>query len=172
MCASVSGVSSMPTCQACYTWHAYYKYHAWRALLCVLNYSQTCDSYNIRIFFAIDRCLLCKSKFIFILSEFLLNSEIIFNIRSIFICATAALTETFETFSRAELCWAPYKTNENIVKVKEKIITKNWWNLCKNMPYLKTVYIKIHWLQYIPFPMVECNLNPWLEFLAACLKIR
>ena len=27
--------------------------------------------------------------------------------------------------------------------------------------------LKIYWPQYLPSPMVECNLNPWLEFLAA-----
>ena len=27
--------------------------------------------------------------------------------------------------------------------------------------------LKIYWLQYLASPMVECNLNPWLEFLAA-----
>ena len=100
--------------------------------LCFLNYSQTCDSYNIRVLFAMDRCLLSKRRFIFILSAFLLNSEIIFNIRSIFLCANAVLTKTLKTFSRAECYSALYKINENIMKVNEKIIAKNWWNLCKN----------------------------------------
>ena len=100
--------------------------------LCFLNYSQTCDSYNIRALFAMDRCLLSKRRFIFILSAFLLNSEIIFNIRSIFLCANAVLTKTLKTFSRAECYSALYKINENIMKVNEKIIAKNWWNLCKN----------------------------------------
>ena len=27
---------------------------------------------------------------------------------------------------------APHKINENLMKVNEKIIAKNWWNLCKN----------------------------------------
>ena len=99
--------------------------------LCFLNYSQTCDSYSIRVLFAMDRCLLSKRRFIFILSAFLLNSEIIFNIRSIFLCANAVLTETLKTFSRAEFYSALYKINENIMKVNEKIIAKNWWNLCK-----------------------------------------
>ena len=99
--------------------------------LCFLNYSQTCDSYNIRVLFAIGRCLLSKSKFVYILSAFLLNSEIIFNIRSIFLCANAVLTKTLKTFSRAECYSALYKINENIMKVNEKIIAKNWWNLCK-----------------------------------------
>ena len=99
--------------------------------LCFLNYSQTCDSYSIRVLFAMDRCLLSKRRFIFILSAFLLNSEIIFNIRSIFLCANAVLTKTLKTFSRAECYSALYKINENIMKVNEKIIAKNWWNLCK-----------------------------------------
>ena len=79
-----------------------------------------------------NRCLLSKRKFFFILSAFLLKSEIIFNIRSIFLCATAALTETRKTFSNAEFHLAPYKINENLMKVNEKIIAKYWWNLCKN----------------------------------------
>ena len=100
--------------------------------LCFLNYSQTCDSYNKRVLFTIDSCLLSKSKFVFILSAFLLNSEIIFNIRSRFLCAPAVLTETLKTFSRAEFYSAFYKINENIMKVNEKLIAKDWWNLCKN----------------------------------------
>ena len=100
--------------------------------LCFLNYSQTCDSYNIRVLFAMDRCLLSKRRFIFILSAFLLNSEIIFNIRSIFLCATAVLTETLKKFSMPKFYLAPHKINENLIKVNEKIIAKNWWNLCKN----------------------------------------
>ena len=55
-----------------------------------------------------------------------------FNIRSIFLRATAVLTETLKAFSRAELYLAPYIINENIMKVDEKIVAKNWWNLCKN----------------------------------------
>ena len=77
-------------------------------------------------------CLLSKRKFIFILSAFLLNSEINFSIFSIFLCATAVLTEIFKTFSRAGFYLASYKTNENIMKVNEKITANNWWNLCKN----------------------------------------
>ena len=79
-----------------------------------------------------DRCLLSKRRFIFILSAFLLNSEIIFNIRSIFLCATAVLTETLKKFSMPKFYLAPHKINENLIKVNEKIIAKNWWNLCKN----------------------------------------
>ena len=30
--------------------------------------------------------------------------------------------------------------------------------------------LQTYWLQYLPSPMVECNLNPWLEFLAAYPK--
>ena len=97
-----------------------------------LNYSQTYDSYNIRILFAIDRCLLSKSIFISILSEFVHNSEIIFNIRSILLCTAAVLTETLKTFSRAEFYLAPYKITENIMTVNEKIIAKKLWKLCKN----------------------------------------
>ena len=96
------------------------------------NYSQTCDSYNIRILFAIDRCLLSKSKFIFILLAFSLNSEMTFNIRSIFLCATTVLTETPKTFSRSEFYLSPCKINEDIMKVNGKIVAKKWWNLCKN----------------------------------------
>ena len=94
--------------------------------LCFLNYSQTCDSYNIRVLFAIGRCLLSKSKFVYILSAFLLNSEIIFNIRSIFLCATAVLTETLNKFLMVEFYLTPHKINENLIKVNEKIIAKNW----------------------------------------------
>ena len=94
--------------------------------LCFLNYSETCDSYNIRVLFAIGRCLLSKSKFVYILSAFLLNSEIIFNIRSIFLCATAVLTETLNKFLMVEFYLTPHKINENLIKVNEKIIAKNW----------------------------------------------
>ena len=68
----------------------------------------------------------------FILFAFLLNSEIIYNIHSIFLCTTALLTETAKTFSSAEFYLAPYNINENIMKLNEKITGKNWWNLCKN----------------------------------------
>ena len=77
-------------------------------------------------------CLLSKRKLIFILSAFLLYSEINFNIFSIFLCATAVLTEILKTFSRAGFYLVSYKTNENIMKVNKKITAKNWWNLCKN----------------------------------------
>ena len=128
--------------------------------LCFLSCIQTCDFYNIRVLFAMDRCLLSKRRFIFILSAFLLNSEIIFNIRSIFLCATTVLTETLKKFSMAKFYLAPHKINENLMKVDEKICVKirhNW------IQYT----LKIYWLQYLPSPMVECNLNPWFEFLAA-----
>ena len=79
-----------------------------------------------------ERSLLSKRRFIFILSAFLLSSEIIFNICSIFLCTTAVLTETLKKFSMAEFYLIPHKINENIMKVNEKITAKNWWNLCKN----------------------------------------
>ena len=60
--------------------------------LCFLNYSQTCGSYNY--------CLLWTG--LLLLTALLLKSEIIFNIRSIFICAVAVLIETLNKFSRAE----------------------------------------------------------------------
>ena len=69
-----------------------------------------------------DRFLLSKSKFIFILSALLLKSEIIFNIRSIFLCAAAVLIETPKKFSMAEFYLAPHKINKNLMKVNEKII--------------------------------------------------
>ena len=121
------------TCQACQrAKHAIRDMRTMPNKLCFLNYSQTCDSYNIRILCAIERCLLSKSIFISILSAFLHNSEIIFNIRSILLCTAAVLTETLKTFSRAEFYLAPYKITENIMTVNEKIIAKKWWNLCKN----------------------------------------
>ena len=110
--------------------------------LCFLNYSQTCDSYNIRVLFAMDRRLPSKRRFVFILSVFLLNFDIICNIRSVFLCAIAILPETLKKYSMAEFYLAPYKIYENLMKVNEKIIAKNLWNLCKNISYLNTVYIK------------------------------
>ena len=132
MRASTGGVSSMPTYRACCTISDMCTISAKLDELCFLNYSQTCNSYNIRVLFAMDRCLLSKRRLIFILSAFLLNSEIIFNIRSIFLCATAVLTETLKKFSMPKFYLAPHKINENLIKVNEKIIAKNWWNLCKN----------------------------------------
>ena len=110
--------------------------------LCFLNYSQTCDSYNIRVLFAMYRCLPSKRRFAFILSAFLLDFYIIFNIRSVFLCATAILTETLKKYSMVEFYLASYKIYENLMKVNEKIIAKNLRNLCKNISYLNTVYIK------------------------------
>ena len=84
MRASTGGVSSMPRVE-----------HAISAIpdeLCFLNYSQTCGSYNY--------CLLWTG--LLLLTALLLKSEIIFNIRSIFICAVAVLIETLNKFSRAE----------------------------------------------------------------------
>ena len=84
MSASTGGVSSMQRVE-----------HAISAIpdeLCFLNYSQTCGSYNY--------CLLWTG--LLLLTALLLKSEIIFNIRSIFICAVAVLIETLNKFSRAE----------------------------------------------------------------------
>ena len=76
--------------------------------------------------------MLSRRRFIFILSAFVLNSEIIFNIHSLFLCPTAVLTETLKKFSMAEFYLASRKINENLMKVNEKIIAKDCWNLCKN----------------------------------------
>ena len=45
---------------------------------------------------------------------------------------SAVLTKTLKIFSMAEVYLASHKINENIMKVNEKIIAKNWWHLCKS----------------------------------------
>ena len=113
MRASTGGVSSMPRGE-----------HAISAIpdeLCFLNYSQTCDSYNY--------CLLWTG--LLLLTALLLKSEIIFNIRSIFICAVAVLIETLNKFSILFSNKWINKWESNEIEW-ENSSYKNWWNFCKN----------------------------------------
>ena len=53
------------------------------------------------------------------------------------------------------------------MKLNEKIVAIKIGGISVKIHHKWMYYtLKIYWLQYLPSPMVECDLNPWLEFLA------